>query len=253
MKYCQQCGAQLPDEANFCRSCGAKMAPKVSARTSDDGEGIVIDAPEDATVTISDGPKGTKAPDSSGEFFIASWGGTEAKQTQKVKEPEEVNEPEEPSGKNNGIFSIIMTFIKVMLLVLSIVFTAVIIRGFFVSDPPEAPEQEQMMLPNSLGTGNHSEDDDLVFESIEVPESEEASDSKEASEIKEDPESNSGFGKIEDMPLSERAEYIQGLLERTEQYLQEEQAKGAAANQAEIRQLRKDIDMLRKALAEIKQ
>ena len=69
MKYCQQCGTKLPDEAKFCRSCGAKIAPKVSARTSDDGKGIVIDAPEEATVTISGD---TKAPDSSGEFSVAS-------------------------------------------------------------------------------------------------------------------------------------------------------------------------------------
>ena len=55
------------------------------------------------------------------------------------------------------------------------------------------------------------------------------------------------------MPLPERIEYFEGLLERSEKYLQDELAKGADANQDEIRQLRKDIDMLRERLSQIKQ
>lgn len=273
MRYCQQCGAQLPDEAKFCRSCGAKIAPKVSARTSDDGEGIVIDAPEEATVTISGD---TKAPDSSGEFSVASWEETKSEQPQEVKvspkkpeapkaqEPKKVEkpvepEPVEPKKESVGIFSIIWTFIKVMIIVLSIVFSAVIIKGFFKS-APETPKEEQTMQTDTNAqenadipagysgdetetnsTVNHSEEDELVFESKEYPES------------TEDAESNSGFGNIEDMPLPQRVEYYEGLLERTEQLLQEEQAKGAGANQDEIRQLRKYIDMLRERLSQFKQ
>lgn len=53
MKYCMNCGAELTDEAKFCRNCGTPTnnpnkggdGPTVTARTSDDGEGIVIDAP----------------------------------------------------------------------------------------------------------------------------------------------------------------------------------------------------------------
>lgn len=80
MKYCMNCGAELTDEAKFCRNCGTPTnnpnkggdGPTVTARTSDDGEGIVIDAPEDATVTISDMHE-TEAPDADGEFVVASW------------------------------------------------------------------------------------------------------------------------------------------------------------------------------------
>ena len=69
MKYCMNCGAELTDEANFCWKCGTPTnnphrgagSPTVTARTSDDGKGIVIDAPEGATVTISDAHE-TKAP-----------------------------------------------------------------------------------------------------------------------------------------------------------------------------------------------
>ena len=170
-------------------------------------------------------------------------------------EPEQV----EPKKQSGGIFSIIWTFIKVMAIVLGIVFSAVIIRGFFET-APEAPKEEHTMQTDTnaqenteipadyLGneaeansTVNHSDEDELVFDSKEDPES------------KEDSESSDSFGKIEDMPLPERIEYFEGLLERSEKYLQDELAKGAAANQDEIRQLRKDIDMIRKALSEIKQ
>lgn len=273
MKYCQQCGAQIPDEANFCRSCGAKVAPKVSARTSDDGEGIVIDAPKEAKVTISGE---TKAPDEGGEFSVANWGERITSQPPKPKapkmqEPPKVQEaprvekpvepePVEPKKKSVGIFSIIWTFIKVMVIVLSIVFSAVIIKGFFKSDTPETPNKEQQeqpmqpIVPNTntqegldVLSGNETNESETIVPNNNVEEDE------VIFEKNDDDEGNGGFGKIEDMPLPERVEYFEGLLERSEQYLQEELAKGDAANQDEIRQLRKDIDMIRKALSEIKQ
>lgn len=277
MKYCQQCGAQIPDEANFCRSCGAKVAPKVSARTSDDGEGIVIDAPKEAKVTISGE---TKAPDTSGEFSVASWEEEQEEQPQEVREPKRAKAapktqapprverpvetervvPEENTEKRVGIFSIIWTFIKVMVIVLSIVFSAVIIKGFFKSDTPETPNKEQQeqpmqpIMPNTntqegldVLSGNETNESETIVPNNNVEEDE------VIFEKNDDDEGNGSFGKIEDMPLPERVEYFEGLLERSEQYLQEELAKGDAANQDEIRQLRKDIDMIRKALSEIKQ
>ncbi|MBQ3926163.1 MAG: zinc ribbon domain-containing protein [Bacteroidaceae bacterium] len=72
MKFCIYCGKPLYEEAKFCTSCGAKVYASVSARTSDDGQGIVIDAPEGATVTISEVHE-TKAPDTTGEFVMSSW------------------------------------------------------------------------------------------------------------------------------------------------------------------------------------
>ncbi|MBR6036391.1 MAG: zinc ribbon domain-containing protein [Bacteroidaceae bacterium] len=81
MKFCIYCGKQLHDEAKFCTNCGAKVYAPVSARTSDDGEGIVIDAPEDATVTISEVHE-TKAPDTTGEFVISSWSNPDAQSSE---------------------------------------------------------------------------------------------------------------------------------------------------------------------------
>ncbi|MBO4673086.1 MAG: zinc-ribbon domain-containing protein [Bacteroidaceae bacterium] len=76
MTFCTQCGQQLMPGAKFCTRCGAKVYIPVSARTSDDGKGIVIDAPEDATVTISEVYE-TKAPDTEGEFVVSSWSNPE--------------------------------------------------------------------------------------------------------------------------------------------------------------------------------
>ena len=35
MKFCKQCGVELPDEANFCKSCGAKVSTSETLSTSE--------------------------------------------------------------------------------------------------------------------------------------------------------------------------------------------------------------------------
>lgn len=78
MKYCTNCGAQLPDGAKFCTSCGTPVAAAqepARAKTTPQG-GIVIDAPPGSTVSISDGPQApysVEAPAQSGEFTMISW------------------------------------------------------------------------------------------------------------------------------------------------------------------------------------
>ena len=69
MAYCTHCGAKLPDGARFCTSCGKPVA---AAKP----QGIVIDAPPGATVTISDAPDqpaSVHAPSTKGESVLASW------------------------------------------------------------------------------------------------------------------------------------------------------------------------------------
>jgi RNA polymerase subunit RPABC4/transcription elongation factor Spt4 len=95
MAYCTHCGASLPDGARFCPVCGKAVAT-VTARTSADGRGIIIDAPKGATVSISDGPEkssSVEAPELKGEFTLSEWGEpVETKQAAAAsKEP--------PSGK----------------------------------------------------------------------------------------------------------------------------------------------------------
>ncbi|MBQ9660113.1 MAG: zinc-ribbon domain-containing protein [Bacteroidales bacterium] len=87
MAFCTHCGAPLPDGARFCTSCGtpitAPTAPQASGpapvqpvRTTPTPQGgIVIDAPEGATVTISDAPQehSATAPAEKGEFGAIQW------------------------------------------------------------------------------------------------------------------------------------------------------------------------------------
>ena len=109
MAFCTHCGAQLPDGARFCTSCGTPVAaaptvnpapqpqapvgqapqpqapqynqpvqPRPTPRpVSNAPQGIVIDAPAGATVTISDdvppSEVSTNAPAEKGECVIASW------------------------------------------------------------------------------------------------------------------------------------------------------------------------------------
>lgn len=108
MAFCTHCGAPLPDGARFCTSCGtptaAPNAPQASGpapvrpvqpqpvqpqpvqprptqpvqpvrATPTPQGGIVIDAPEGATVTISDGPQehSVTAPAEKGEFGAIQW------------------------------------------------------------------------------------------------------------------------------------------------------------------------------------
>ena len=73
MSFCTNCGTQLPDGTKFCTSCGTKVAigvpqeppQKPQVRPSEDGRGLVIDAPAGSTVEIS---SDTSAPDTAGEF-----------------------------------------------------------------------------------------------------------------------------------------------------------------------------------------
>jgi hypothetical protein len=91
MAFCTRCGAQIPDGAKFCTSCGAPVAapaanptPRPASRpaqtapraTTTPQGGIVIDAPPGSTVNISDAPpkfSETAVPADKGEFTLITW------------------------------------------------------------------------------------------------------------------------------------------------------------------------------------
>lgn len=90
MSFCTNCGTKLPDGTKFCTSCGTKVAIGVSqappqkpeVRPSDDGQGLVIDAPAGSTVEIStpqppQEPAVTSAPETAGEFDGIVWDGAD--------------------------------------------------------------------------------------------------------------------------------------------------------------------------------
>ena len=129
MAFCTHCGAQLPDGARFCTSCGTpvaaaptvnpapqpqapvQQAPQPQAPqynqpvqpqptpqpAAEPPRGVVIDAPADATVTISDDvpptEASTSAPAEKGEFVVASWSSPK-KQT---PQPQAPAAPQQPS------------------------------------------------------------------------------------------------------------------------------------------------------------
>jgi len=56
--FCTNCGAKLNPSDRFCGSCGTpvpKQANDITIREDGKG-GLIIDAPEGSTVTISDAP-----------------------------------------------------------------------------------------------------------------------------------------------------------------------------------------------------
>ena len=107
MAFCTHCGAPVPDGARFCTKCGspiaaapaapqtgpqqppyqgqpvqaqpvrpAQPAPPPDRPAAPSPQGIVIDAPEGATVTISDAPPqetSVQAPAEKGEFVLVQW------------------------------------------------------------------------------------------------------------------------------------------------------------------------------------
>jgi hypothetical protein len=69
-----QCGAELSEEAKYCRSCGAKVN---SAKThgnakAPDTEGDVKAPDTEGDIKVPDTEVNVKAPDADGEFVLAS-------------------------------------------------------------------------------------------------------------------------------------------------------------------------------------
>ena len=55
-KYCTNCGTELKENAKFCHQCGTPVLQDNNGiKVYEDGKGgLIIDAPEGSTVTISD-------------------------------------------------------------------------------------------------------------------------------------------------------------------------------------------------------
>ena len=119
MKFCMQCGAELSEEAKYCRSCGAKVN---SAKTRGN-----VKAP-DTEVNV-------KAPDTDGEFVLASWDApaprdTAVRHEEKPKKEEEPQAKEEPRAKEEpqvkekkqGCLSYLFLYAKVIFIAVGLVF-----------------------------------------------------------------------------------------------------------------------------------
>ena len=162
MRFCTHCGAQVPDNSKFCTACGTP-----------------IDAPDEATVVISDPEEEVvDASDTEGEFTAASWSPEPAAQPVKQPQPQPVR-PVQPviketsQPKKKGFFSYVWLFIKVLIIAILAVMVAVFLRGVYIGYTSSAEEPQVTV-----------EDD--------------------------------GFQSLADLSATERAEYEKALLERTD-------------------------------------
>ena len=74
MKFCIQCGSEIPEEAKFCRNCGAKVDSAESGMASD------------AHYNAATGDVETVAPDAEGEFVGIGWSDAKSKKSVFVKD-----------------------------------------------------------------------------------------------------------------------------------------------------------------------
>lgn len=142
MRFCTHCGAQVPDNAKFCTACGTS-----------------IDAPDEATVIISNPEETVEASAEEGEFTAASWQPQQATPVSKpapqaapqpvarpaaqpVVQPV-VRERAEPAGKKKGFFHYVWLFLKVLIIAVLAVFLVVfiigVIQGYTSEDSKETP------------------------------------------------------------------------------------------------------------------
>lgn len=188
MRFCTHCGAQVPDNSKFCTACGTP-----------------IDAPDEATVVISDPEEEVvEASDVEGEFTAASWSPEPAAQpqpqqpqpqpqpqpqarpaAQPVTQPV-VQQPAAAPEKQKGFFHHLWLYIKIIALVVLLVLAAVAVKGFFSGKNNRGGETlpQQEVYQNTPKTPKAVEGD--------------------------------GFQSLDELTDSEREEYTNALMGRTD-------------------------------------
>ena len=250
MKFCMQCGAELSEEAKYCRSCGAKVN---SAKTHGDAkapdtEGDVKAPDTEGDIKVPDTEVNVKAPDTDGEFVLASWDAPAPKETavrheEKPKKEVEPRAKEEPQAKEEspakekkqGCLSYLFLYAKVLFIAIGSVFLLVFFIGFFSDDKPDSPKTEQHQPLNvepEVSTDDATripKGDDPVMPKAEVLE-------------------NSDDGET----VEERIVYLEALLQRSEDQLEEELAKGDNADMKIVKENHEGIIRIREDLRKLK-
>ena len=241
MKFCMQCGAELSEEAKYCRSCGAKVN---SAKTLGD-----VKAPDtEGDIKVPDTEVNVKAPDTDGEFVLASWDApaprdTAVRHEEKPKKEEEPQAKEEPRAKEEpqvkekkqGCLSYLFLYAKVIFIAVGLVFLLVFFIGFFSDDKPDSPKTEQHQPLNA-------EPEVLTDDATRIPKGDNSVMPK--AEVLQ----NSDDGET----VEERIVYLEALLQRSEDQLEEELAKGDNADMKSVKEIREGITWIREELKELK-
>ena len=244
MKFCMQCGAELSEEAKYCRSCGAKVN---SAKThgnakAPDTEGDVKAPDTEGDIKVPDTEVNVKAPDTDGEFVLASWDAPAPKETavrheEKPKKEVEPQAKEESPAKEKkqGCLSYLFLYAKVIFIAVGLVFLLVFFIGFFSDDKPDSPKTEQHQPLNvepEVSTDDATripKGDDPVMPKAEVLENSE-----------------------DDLTVEERIAYLEALLQRSEDQLEEELAKGDNADMKIVKEIHEGIIRIREDLRKLK-
>ena len=230
-----QCGAELSEEAKYCRSCGAKVN---SAKTLGD-----VKAPDtEGDIKVPDTEVNVKAPDTDGEFVLASWDApaprdTAVRHEEKPKKEEEPQAKEESPAKEKkqGCLSYLFLYAKVIFIAVGLVFLLVFFIGFFSDDKPDSPKTEQHQPLNvepEVSTDDATripKGDDPVMPKAEVLENSE-----------------------DDLTVEERIAYLEALLQRSEDQLEEELAKGDNADMKIVKEIHEGIIRIREDLRKLK-
>ena len=244
------CGAPLSDEALFCMKCGARTRSSVTARTTDDGQGIVIDAPEGPTVTITNDDEHSKVPDQAGEFVIASWEGTEASTEEKTKtvtkRPKGTKNTRKAPAKRSGLLSMIATVIKTAVIIVIVVVVIVFIKQMFKGKGPERQAVESIEQPYQEPVIPKDDDNGgvIVNDGGQEPANREGESTIDEEGV---------YRPLDDLPLEQRVSFVSSLMQRTEEQLQEELAKGDKADPAVVKECRDYIEWARDYLSNLKQ
>ena len=210
MKFCMQCGAEISEGVNFCRSCGAKVN---SAETHDK----------------------VKAPDTEGEFVLASWNAPAPRDTaERHEEGPKKEEVPQAKEKKQGCLSYIFLYAKVLFIAIGSVFLLVFIMEYFSDDKPDAPKTEQHQPKESV-----------------FPKSEKVEQSDNVEPVKVEDEENEGYD--DGLTPQERIVYWESLIERSEASIEEELAKGDEADMQKVEDIRFDLSVIRRALKEEKE
>lgn len=205
MRFCTHCGAQVPDNSKFCTACGTP-----------------IDAPDEATVVISDPEEEVvEASDVEGEFTAASWSPEPAAQPQpQPQQPQPqpqpqpqarpaaqpvtqpvVQQPAAAPEKQKGFFHHLWLYIKIIALVVLLVLAAVAVKGFFSGKNNRGGET----LPQDYIEREMSQPSSRAASRASAPSSSQTS--APAWDLDDE-----GFGNIADMSESDREEYLNYLL-----------------------------------------
>ena len=250
MKFCMQCGAELSEEAKFCRSCGAKVnsAKTLGDVKAPDTEGDIKVPDTEGDIKVPDTEVNVKAPDTDGEFVLASWDApaprdTAVRHEEKPKKEVEPRAKEEPQAKEEspakekkqGCLSYLFLYAKVIFIAVGLVFLLVFFIGFFSDDKPDSPKTEQHQPLNvepEVSTDDATripKGDDPVMPKAEVLENSE-----------------------DDLTVEERIAYLEALLQRSEDQLEEELAKGDNADMKIVKENHEGIIRIREDLRKLK-